>query len=1045
VKTPPVLQHLGKNLVVALSLLVAGFFAAWLRYQPHLGSSGAYTDGLRHYDSFAGEPIRFAVWGTPEPLSGATNSAEDEHRPTLSPDGRWLVFATGERGQNAELWIVEMVAGLAESPRPLYELNTGFDELAPAFGQGALYFASNRPGGPGGFDLWRASFDGEHFECPVVLDASLNSTQDELDPAPLPGGAALAFVSNRDRAGRRGHDLYLARPSSADAFEVERLERLSSHADEREPAFTADGRRIFFASDRDAQAGSFDLFVSLYEGGTWLEPQPLPGLNGPASERGPAPSADGFELLFELEPRGAQNPAPSADIFRARSLEIFQRPGPRIGWLDLLILASLLVLALLAWLAKRWESIEVLYKCFLVSLMVHAALLYWFRDIHPEAGLASLEPSGPTYAVRLAAASADPARLAERGGELKATADDVTRRPVALTRAALRTPPAEAVAQPATAHLQREPAPRTALPERAASQLAVAPLPGAPVALADAAPRTRLDLGPAPTPALDVPAAVAPGRALAGAPQLERSAALGASRPAPFPRIEPSARAAREEEPPDPLEPSAERLAGRGPAPARSAPVAESSLRLPTDFAGPGQIADGQADLTLADLAPLAEAPTRLRPRPSAVGRRLDALVRPLDSPTPLPLPPATLRAPESRISAVDVPIAAGPFEHTPYRTRFGPAKARALEEHGGSSRTEAAVAAGLAYLAGIQHEVGFWGDARRVDDKYGAVFVGKTGLCMLAFLGAGHTQQSGSEYSEVVARATNFLLGLQRPGSGHFGRTSAYSHGIATYALAECFALTRDERLRAPLERAVAQILRHQNTRRGDPRRFGGWGYYYDEPGRSFDSWPRVSISAWQVMALESARLSGIAVPEGAFDDARGFLLGALDERRGRFRYSHDPERLRGAYPTLPGSTPAALFALSLLGEDLEEDRFAGAWGFLAEHAPGEYRYAGDEAFIERAQGNLYFWYYGSLACMRRGGGAWRRWNTRLQAALLESQRSDGSWQAISTYARDYAADRDDDASYSTAMNVLSLEVYYRYFTPLLRVSSPAPNGRAR
>src|SRR5206468_26529 len=109
---------------------------------------------------------------------------------------------------------------------------------------------------------------------------------------------------------------------------------------------------------------------------------------------------------------------------------------------------------------------------------------------------------------------------------------------------------------------------------------------------------------------------------------------------------------------------------------------------------------------------------------------------------------------------------------------------------------------------------------------------------------------------------------------TGHFGRSCSYGHGIATYALAECYALTRDERLRAPLERAVTEILRHQHDER-DPHLLGGWGYYFtDGHVWNGDEWPRTSVTAWQVMALESARLGGIAVPDAAFDAAREFLL---------------------------------------------------------------------------------------------------------------------------------------------------------------------------
>ena len=59
-----------------------------------------------------------------------------------------------------------------------------------------------------------------------------------------------------------------------------------------------------------------------------------------------------------------------------------------------------------------------------------------------------------------------------------------------------------------------------------------------------------------------------------------------------------------------------------------------------------------------------------------------------------------------------------------------------------------------------------------------------------------------------------------------------------------------------------------------------------------------------------------------------------------------------------------------------------------------------------------------------------------RLQDTLLPSQQQDGSWIPISTYS-DYAGDDRGDRSYTTALCVLTLEVYYRYFPPLLEVDA--------
>jgi hypothetical protein len=51
-----------------------------------------------------------------------------------------------------------------------------------------------------------------------------------------------------------------------------------------------------------------------------------------------------------------------------------------------------------------------------------------------------------------------------------------------------------------------------------------------------------------------------------------------------------------------------------------------------------------------------------------------------------------------------------------------------------------------------------------------------------------------------------------------------------------------------------------------------------------------------------------------------------------------------------------------------------------------------------------------------------------------LPAQARDGSWKPIDVYAR-YALDSASDKSYTTALCVLSLEVYYRYYLPLLKV----------
>jgi len=1102
-------RNLGKNAAIVFGLLAAGFVAAWLRFRDHLGETGAYTDGTRTYDTREAGAVRYAVWEAPELLGGSLNSASSESHPALSPDGRWLVFVTGERSSNSDLWVAAMRSGAPVDPRPLAALDSVSDECSPAFAGDALYFASDRPGGAGGLDLYRAPYSDGEFGAAVRVGDPVNTASDDCDPAPRPGTRELVFASNRKGG---GYDLFVADAATTGAPTL--LESLETDRDEREPAFTADGRTLFFASNRASGGADFDLYRSSASEEGWTAPVPLAGLNTEASERAPAPAFDDFSLYFARDPGSG-----AFDLLRARSIELFRLPGRPVGWLELMLLAALLALALLAWLAKRWPKLDTLYKCYLVSLIVHFLLLLWFTDLFPGSGSADAGTRRDGFRVHLAS-SASTARTAsrERAGQLESERSAAAESASAPERLAaeLGSTPASAPAMPVSAPSPGEPD----LPERSETSSGTAPTPEilladreaverrsgtvrglalpesssaaaegarapsaavgpqrgratatadgpaapsvdgklvAPVAPAEAAPgRDRVALAPASKSATGAPVAVESPRAeLAAAPRASRGLSLdgladaGGERTAASAPERPSGTGSRASSPPasevlpgGSIAALAPKSSGElAPAPGRAnlerepggAPRAEVGLRdaehIPRTAESGVGTPGGSSDVLDALAAPAAAREGgRDRGAESAPQKQRIAS----GTPAPASEPPAlAIAAPPDR------PVEAPPrpqksWEDTPYQNRAGEEKARALELHGGTRETEEAVAKGLAYLARIQRPTGEWGDIEVLDGKYGEVAVGKTGLALLAFLGAGHTHASKTQYSENAARAVAFLLGKQDEESGHFGDTEAYSHGIATYALAECYALTGDASLEAPLERAVAHILSKQIHAK-TPDRFGGWSYYYRDD-RVFDRWPRTSITAWQVMALESARLGGIQVPSQVFEDAATFIDNAEDTEQGWYRYNHDPERLQSSWPTLPASTPAGLFALSLVGRDIATEPYAETRAFVLSRTPRQYRRGSADEFVHQGQGNLYFWYYGTLAMFRVGGSAWERWNVGMKETLLRGQRKDGSWAPIDVYCQ-YARDDENDRSYSTAMCVLSLEVYYRYYLPLLKV----------
>jgi hypothetical protein len=277
-----------KNLVIAMALGGAALLAANRWLVPALFDLRPIRDGSASYSDDDAR-LRLAAWQSPTPLGGTLDTPQHESHVRTSPDGRWIVFSAGDAGQG-ELFLAEVVGGVATSPRALVELNSAADDVAPAWGPEGLFFASDRADGAGGLDLYRASFDGAFFGAvePVV---GVNTAAAETEPAP--GHGELYFASDR---GGAGFDLFVA---SAEGTKL--VTTLSSDANDHDPFVTPDGRTLYFASDRHLGGGDFDLHRSFLDAGQWLAPERLAGLDSRASERAPATLRDGLTLHFVRE------------------------------------------------------------------------------------------------------------------------------------------------------------------------------------------------------------------------------------------------------------------------------------------------------------------------------------------------------------------------------------------------------------------------------------------------------------------------------------------------------------------------------------------------------------------------------------------------------------------------------------------------------------------------------------------------------------------------------------------------------------------------
>lgn len=332
------------------------------------------------------------------------------------------------------------------------------------------------------------------------------------------------------------------------------------------------------------------------------------------------------------------------------------------------------------------------------------------------------------------------------------------------------------------------------------------------------------------------------------------------------------------------------------------------------------------------------------------------------------------------------------------------------IQAQGGDPRIEASIDAALIWLAAHQEDDGRWdasrhaaGDEQRVlgHDRYGAgadADTGVTGLAVLAFMARGHTHLEGKHRTNVQ-HGLEFLISQQAESGSLAGEArlfaQMYCHGIAMLALSEAYAMTRDDRIRPALEAALNFSFQSQH------QTSGGWRY---QPGDLGDT----SQFGWQVLALHSAQLAGIATPEKTRELMTRFLRSVSSGDHNGLAAYRPGER------TTPVMTAEALVCRVFMDAENSPETVNEAADYIARFEPGP------------GKPNLYFWYYGTIGLHQLQGERWRAWSGSLQRQLLAKQRGGG--QEAGSWDPDTVWGCYGGRVYSTAMATLSLEVYFRY-----------------
>ncbi len=307
----------------------------YLAQNPKNERQKAFAVQLLEQTRFAAQAVKNPVPFQPQPLHSFINTPLPEYLPSLSADGQLLVFTRVVNGQEDFYFSFRSPeTNDWQPPQPLEELNTPVNEGAhclSADGRVLVFTACNQRDGLGSCDLYISTWSKGEWSPPRNLRAPVNSPGYETQPTLSANGNTLLFASTRP-GGFGGNDLWQSDRLPDGRWSTPRNlgPVINTAEDDQAPFLHPDGRTLYFMSKGHPGMGGFDLFFSRKsDAGEWEKPQNLGyPINTLDNEGALIVSADGKKALFtkdqkQAEPKGR----PVTDIYEF-DLYAEARPTP---------------------------------------------------------------------------------------------------------------------------------------------------------------------------------------------------------------------------------------------------------------------------------------------------------------------------------------------------------------------------------------------------------------------------------------------------------------------------------------------------------------------------------------------------------------------------------------------------------------------------------------------------------------------------------------------------------------------------------------------
>ncbi len=269
---------------------------ALLHLQVYLGQTGmsekntlVAQKNVRNCE-FALKALKNPVPFNPVNIGNAINTTDDEYWPSITADGQTLMFTRQPVPRNGssvkefleedffisfytdDAWQKAVNAGTPLNTRQ----NEGAQTLS-SNGRYMYFTACDRAGGMGSCDIYFSAFNEGKWSEPYNLRSPVNSSHWESQPSISADGKRLFFSSNRP-GGMGGKDLWYSVMNDRNQWitPVNMGDKINTEGDEMSPFIHFDGKTLYFASDGKTGLGGFDIFMTrMNSDSTWSEPQNL--------------------------------------------------------------------------------------------------------------------------------------------------------------------------------------------------------------------------------------------------------------------------------------------------------------------------------------------------------------------------------------------------------------------------------------------------------------------------------------------------------------------------------------------------------------------------------------------------------------------------------------------------------------------------------------------------------------------------------------------------------------------------------------------------